>query len=66
MKKFTITIEETIAQNFEIVAETAEEAMKIAEEKYHNLEMVLEPGEVTVKQTAITKPNNEVTEWTEF
>lgn len=66
MKKFTITIEEIISQEFDVEAETAEEAMKIAEEKYRNGEFVLEPGELTCKQMAITSPEDEVTEWTEF
>ena len=34
MKKFVICIEETICQQFEVVAETAEEAMKSAEKLY--------------------------------
>lgn len=66
MKTFTITIEETVSQEFNVEAESAEEAMEIAEEKYNNGEFVLEPGELVCKQMAITSPNDEATEWTEF
>lgn len=66
MKKFVIAIEETVTQNFDIEAENAECAMKIAEEKYRNGELVLESGEVNFKQMAVMKPDEEVTEWIEF
>lgn len=65
-KKFVITIEETIAQDFEVIAESPEEAMNIAEDKYRKREFVLVPGEVHFKQMAITQPDNETTEWREF
>ncbi len=66
MKKYIITIEEMISENFEIEAETAEEAMDIAEHKYNIGEFVLAPGNLVAKQMAITEPNNAATEWTEF
>lgn len=66
MKKFVITIEETVCQNFEVEAENAEQAMEFAENKYQNGEFVLEPGEVCFKQMAIMKPDDEATEWIEF
>lgn len=66
MKHFVIAIEETIVQNFEVEAENAKQAMKIAKEKYHNCEFVLEPGEVCFKQMAVIQPDNVATEWTEF
>lgn len=66
MKKFVITIEETVSQNFEVEAENAEQAMEIAEDKYRNGEFVLEPGNIIFKQMAITEPTNEATEWIEF
>ena len=34
MKKYIIAIEETVVQEFEIKADTAEKAMEIAEEQY--------------------------------
>lgn len=66
MKKFVITIEETVSQNFDIEAENAEQAMAFAQEKYQNGEFVLEPGEVYFKQMATIKPDGEATEWIEF
>lgn len=66
MAKYTVTIEETVSQGFEVEAESAEEAMAIAEQKYNDGEFVLEPGELVSKQMAITSPDNEATEWTEF
>ena len=64
--KYTITIEETNAKDFEIEAESAEEAYEIAEHKYKSGEFVLNPGECQFMQIAITSPSNEATEWREF
>lgn len=55
-----------ISENFEIKANTAEEALAIAERKYRSGEYVLSPGNLVAKQMAISSPNNEATEWTEF
>lgn len=66
MKIFKIAIEEMTAGEFEVAAETGDEAMKIAKQKYRSGEFVMEPGEVHFKQMAITEPANAVTEWTEF
>lgn len=65
-KKFKIGIEEVLAAEFIVEALDAEEAMKIAEEKYKNGEFVIQPGEVHQKQLAIISPVGEATEWTEF
>ena len=64
--KYTITIEETVTKDFEVEANDAEEAYKIAERKYNSGEFVLHPGECQFKQIAITAPSNEATEWKEF
>lgn len=64
--KYTITIEETVAKDFEIEASSADEAYEIAERKYKSGEFVLDPGECQFKQIAITAPSNEATEWREF
>lgn len=64
--KYTITIEETNAKDFEIEAENAEGAYEIAEQNYRSGEFILDPGERQFKQIAITAPSNEATEWREF
>ena len=64
--KYTITMEETVAKDFEVEANDAEEAYEIAEQKYNSGESVLDPGECQFKQIAITTPSNEATEWKEF
>ena len=66
MKKFIIVIEETVVEEFEVTAESAEKAMAIAEQKYKSSEFELAPGEVQYKQMRIVNPENEVTEWIEF
>ena len=66
MKKFTLAIEETIVQKFEVLANDADEAMEIAVEKYNTGEFVLDHTEVHHKQIAVTKPKNEASEWMEF
>lgn len=66
IKKYIVTIEETVSQNFEVEAENAEQAIELAENKYKNGEFVLEPGDVCFKQMAIMNPDDEATEWIEF
>ncbi len=65
-QKFVIAIEETVAQEFEIIADTAEEAVEIAKEQYKKGIIVLSPGEAQFRQMAIVKPEKESTEWCEF
>ena len=65
-KKFTLTIEETIVQEFSLFANDSDEALELAIQKYKSGEFVLEPGEVHYKQMAIMKPEDEVTDWIEF
>ena len=64
MKKFIIAIEETVVQEFEVMAGDSIEALEIAEKKYHKGEFVLEPGEVQFRQMASV--GDEQTEWMEF
>lgn len=66
MKRFVIAIEETVVQEFTVDADSAEEAMKLAERLYRKGEYVLEPGEVQFRQMAITEPSSEVTEWIKY
>ena len=67
MKTFNIIIEETVSEAFKIKAETLEEAMEIAEEKYYSGKLVLSPGEVVTKQMmGEDLTTGDCTEWTEF
>ena len=67
MKTFNITIEETVSQTFEIEADSLEEAMEIAEQKYDDCEIVLEPRELVNKQMkGYDAEAEEETSWVEF
>ena len=63
--KITVTIEEHISQAFEVEADTFEEAMEIAEDKYLSGEFVLENPCVT-KKLMMAENDYEATEWEEF
>ena len=65
MSEFKVCIEETVSDVFEIEAESPEEALEIAEEMYHNQEIILEPGELQSKQMAVVSEGYE-TEFVEF
>lgn len=66
-KKFVITIEEMVTEDFEVLAETEEEAEVIATEKYNSGEFVLEPGNLVAKQMQIHNvTDDEYTDWFEF
>ena len=61
-KKWIITIEETISQDFEIEAEDIKKAMELAREKYKDGEFVVEPSTPTaVLIHAKTKDGEEET-----
>ncbi len=66
MKKYTITIEETISEDFEIIAESTEQARAIAIEKYNSGEFVLVPGNLIHKQMQISVDTVISTDWIEF
>lgn len=66
-KKFVIDIEEAVVSSFRVEAETLEEAMEIAEEKYWRGEFIVCPGDVAARQMRASSENfMETTEWTEF
>lgn len=66
MIEYTVVIEETVVQEFKIVAKSAEDALKQTEKKYKDGELVLDPGEVQCKQMRVTYPGCEISEWYEF
>lgn len=67
MKKFYILLEEHTVEKFEIEAEDMDEAFKIAEKKYYNGEIVLEPGNVSHRlMSGESADGEESTEWVEF
>ena len=66
MRKIKVTIEEHISQTFEIEADTIEQAMQIAENKYISGEYVLENSCVTAKLMSADDGNGDCTEWVEF
>lgn len=66
MKKYEVIIEEMISQDFEVDAETYEEAINIAKHKYNIGEFVLTPGNLISKKLAIVPQDNVSTEWIEF
>ena len=66
-KKFEVTIEEMVSKTFLIEAQSDDEAMVIAIEKYKNGEFVLEPGNLVAKQMEIHSLEKDTyTEWFEF
>lgn len=63
--KITVTIEERISQDFYVEADTLDEAMKIAAQKYYDCEFVLNSPEVTEKFMTADDGEN-YTDWKEF
>ncbi|MBQ9366941.1 MAG: hypothetical protein IJT83_04100 [Victivallales bacterium] len=53
MKKYQIIIEETIVDDFTIVASSPQEAQSIAEQMYHDGKIVIENGEVQTRRIAV-------------
>lgn len=63
--KIIVTIEEHISQAFEVEADSLEEAMEIADDKYHSGEFVLDDANVTDK-LMMAESDYEYSEWSEF
>lgn len=66
MKKYIITIEEMITQDFEVQADNMAGALKIAEKKYKDGEFVLAPGNLVCKQISATDNEGDIVDWYEF
>ena len=64
--KYTVTIEETISEDFTVYAKSIEEAIEIAESNYENGIFVLSPGNLISKQIYAENGKGEVIEWHEF
>ena len=66
-KLFQIIIEETVSESFDVYADSIEEAIQTAEDKYNNSEFVLSPGNITDRKiAAFDKDMNLEQEWIEF
>lgn len=66
MKKFRVVIEETICDEFEIYAESKEDAILKSIQKYKSGEFVLCPGNLEHKKIALADNNDDISEWIEF
>ena len=65
MKEYKVIIEETVSEEFKVVAESEEDARKIAEKRYQDGEFVLSPGNLVSKKMAVVSEKEEA-EWVEF
>ena len=66
-KVFKISIEEHVVQTFEVEALDLEEAMQLAEERYHKGEYVLDgDANVSARLMSAEDENGDCTEWVEF
>ena len=67
LRKFTVTIQETVYDDFTVYAENLEKAQLIAERKYNNAEFVLEPGNLIEKKINVRDElAAEESGWNEF
>lgn len=64
--KTIIIIEEHISQAFEVEADTLEEAMEIAEQKYNDGEFVVDAFNAPTAKLMMAENEYEATEWEEF
>lgn len=63
-KKYLIVVEESINSNLEIEAESAEDALEIALERYRNGEFIADEVEIyDVQMIATSEDGEEETEW---
>lgn len=64
--KYYISIEETVVGNFEVEANSREEAFELAKEKYDNCEFVNEPGDLVEKKISARADGEAFSGWEEF
>ncbi len=66
-KKYIVTIEEMVSEDFLVEAKDVGEAMEIAEKNYRSGKFLLESGNLVAKQMCVCDENyNDCTEWVEF
>lgn len=66
-KKFVVTIEETVSDEFELYAKTDEEARRIATRRYDSGEYVLAPGNLVSRQMSVRDIDGDgYTDWMVF
>lgn len=66
MKRFIVTVEETISEDFEVYAENENEAFEITKINYRNGTFVLQPGNVTFRQMTLMDEKEENATWRPF
>lgn len=66
--KYIVTIEETCSQDFEIEADSIEEAIDIATDEYNNGDLILDDACLTNKLMSVRNDCDETdcTDWFEF
>ncbi|SCX33491.1 DNA binding domain-containing protein, excisionase family [Ruminococcaceae bacterium P7] len=67
VRRFCVSIEEIICEDFVVTADSIEKAIQVAVEKYQKEEFVLSPGNIESKQIMVyDKGNDTFTDWIEF
>lgn len=68
MKNFRVVIEEIVSDEFEIFAESKEDAILKSIQKYKSGEFILSSGNIEHKQLAVISEDDDsnVEEWIEF
>jgi len=66
LKRFIVTVEETISEDFEVYAENENEAFEITKNNYRNGTFVLQPGNVTFRQMTLMDEKEENATWRPF